>query len=163
MPTSIRRILDADVQPVVALSLAAWTPVFAGIEQELGSTLNRMLFPDWRATQAAAVEAVCRSPEHEVWVAVDDGDRPVGFVALRYGDEDATRAGEIDMVAVDPRCQRGGIGAALVKHAVDEIRAAGVGLAVLGTGGDPGHAPARALYEAMGFRPYRMVRYYQAL
>jgi hypothetical protein len=55
--------------------------------------------------QGRAVEAVCRSAEHEVWVAVEGG-RPVGFVAVRYGEEDAARAGEIEMVAVDPRCQR---------------------------------------------------------
>jgi ribosomal protein S18 acetylase RimI-like enzyme len=121
-----------------------------------------MLFPDWRSAQARAVEAVCRSTEHEVWVAAD-GDRPVGFVAVRYVDEDAVRAGEIDMIAVDPRCQRRGVGAALLRHAVDGIRAAGVGLAVLGTGGDPGHAPARALYESLGFRPFRIVRYYRPL
>ncbi len=159
---AIRRLADADVEPVVALSLAAWAPVFAGIEAELGPTLHRMLFPDWRSAQARAVEAVCRSPENHVWVAVD-GDRPVGFVALRYVDEDAAPAGEIDMVAVDPAYQRAGVGAALVRHALDEIRTAGVGIAVLGTGGDPGHAPARALYESIGFRPYRLVRYYRVL
>jgi ribosomal protein S18 acetylase RimI-like enzyme len=159
---AIRRLVDADVDSVVDLSLAAWAPVFAGIEAELGPTLHRMLFPDWRSTQARAVEAVCRSLEHEVWVGAE-GDRPVGFVAVRYVDEDAARAGEIDMVAVDPRCQRAGVGTALVRHAVDEIRAAGVDLAVLGTGGDAGHAPARALYESLGFRPYRHVRYYRLL
>jgi ribosomal protein S18 acetylase RimI-like enzyme len=159
---AIRRLADADVEPVVALALAAWAPVFAGIEAELGPGLHRMLFPDRRANQARAVEAVCRSPENDVWVAVN-GDRPVGFVAVRYVDEDAARAGEIDMVTVDPGCQRAGVGAALVRHALDEILAAGVGIAVLGTGGDPGHAPARALYESIGFRPYRLVRYYRVL
>jgi ribosomal protein S18 acetylase RimI-like enzyme len=162
MPIAIRRLVDADVEPVVALSLAAWTPVFGGVEAELGAGVYRMLFPDWRTSQAAAVEAVCRSSEHEVWVAVE-GDRVLGFVAVRYGDEDAVRVGEIDMVAVDPGHQRSGVARALMRHAVAEIRAAGVGLAVLGTGGDPGHAPARALYESLGFRPYRHVRYYKAL
>jgi ribosomal protein S18 acetylase RimI-like enzyme len=65
--------------------------------------------------------------------------------------------------AVDPRCQRSGVGAALCRHAIEEIRASGVGLVVLGTGGDPGHAPARALYESLGFRRYRIVRYYGPL
>ncbi len=157
----IRRLVEADVEPVVGFSLAAWEPVFAGVAAELGAAVNRMLFPDWRAAQARAVEAVCRSPEHEVWVAVDGG-RPVGFVAVRQVEEDAARAGEIDVVAVDPRRQRAGVGAALVRHALEEIRSSGLGLAVLGTGGDEGHAPARALYESLGFRPYRHVRYYKA-
>jgi hypothetical protein len=47
---AIRRLVDADVDSVVDLSLAAWAPVFAGIEAELGPTLHRMLFPDWRST-----------------------------------------------------------------------------------------------------------------
>jgi GNAT superfamily N-acetyltransferase len=51
------------------------------------------------------------------------------------------------MVAVAPGCQRAGVGTSLVHRAVAEIKAVGVGLAVIGTGGDPGHAPARALYE----------------
>ncbi len=106
----IRRLVEADVEPVVDFSLAAWEPVFAGIAVELGSAVYRMLFPDWRSAQARAVEAVCRSPEHEVWVAVGSG-RAFGFVAVRHVEEDAARAGEIDMVAVDPRCQRAGVGA----------------------------------------------------
>jgi hypothetical protein len=32
----------------------------------------------------------------------------------------------------------------------------------VGTGGDPGHAPARALYEALGFRGVPVVAYYLA-
>ena len=41
--------------------------------------------------------------------------------------------------------------------------AAGVGLAVIGTGGDPGHAPARAMYEKLNFNAFRHVRYYRKL
>jgi hypothetical protein len=29
--------------------------------------------------------------------------------------------------------------------------------------GDPGHAPARALYEKLGFKPLPLVRYYPRL
>ena len=32
---------------------------------------------------------------------------------------------------------------------------------VVATGGDPGHAAARVLYERLGFRPYELVRYYR--
>lgn len=34
---------------------------------------------------------------------------------------------------------------------------------VVGTGGDPGHAPARRLYERAGFTPVPLVRYFKAL
>ena len=77
---------------------------------------------------------------------------PVGFAAVRYGNEGATTIGEIDMIAVDPDHHREGIAALLMDWAVAEIEAAGVELAVIATGGDPGHAPARALYERFGIR-----------
>jgi ribosomal protein S18 acetylase RimI-like enzyme len=162
MRTTIRRLVDADVEAVVAFSLDAWAPGFAGIEGELGTEVYRLLFPDWRSAQAGAIEAVCRAPDNDVWVAVVE-DRPVGFIAVKYVDEDAVRAGEIEMVAVAPASQRTGVGAELIERAVAEIKAAGVHLVVIGTSGDPGHAPARALYEKLGFNGFRHVRYYRRL
>ena len=38
-----------------------------------------------------------------------------------------------------------------------------VKLVQLGTGGDPGHAPARHTYEKAGFTPLPLVRYYKEL
>jgi ribosomal protein S18 acetylase RimI-like enzyme len=95
-----------------------------------------------------------------VWVAEQLG-RPVGFVALRiYGDG---QTGEIYMLAVEPLVQRQGIGTALTSFAVQQLRDAGMGLAVVGTGGDPGHAPARRVYEKAGFVGLPLVRYYARL
>ncbi len=66
------------------------------------------------------------------------------------------------MVEHVPR-NRGVVTTVLGAMALDGIRAHGVDLAVVGTGGDPGHAPARALYERLGFRPLPLVRYYREL
>jgi len=93
---TIRPLADEDLEGVVALSLAAWAPVFPSLEQELGAEVFRLLHPDWRAAQAAAVRDVCIAPEHTVWVAVTDG-RPVGFVAVGEVDEGGPRAGEVVM------------------------------------------------------------------
>lgn len=161
-PITIRGLEDADIEAVVDFSLTAWAPVFASLEAALGPKVYGLLFPDWRAAQASAVETTCRAPENVVWVAVV-GDRPVGFVAVSFIDEDATRAGEIYMIAVDPTHQGTGVGASLMQRAIAEIEAQGVGLAVVATAGDPGHAPARALYEKHGFAPLPLVRYYRAL
>lgn len=162
MSTAIRRLEDADLETVVAFSLAAWSPVFASLEAELGPKLHGLLFPDWRSAQAKAVEATCRASENDVWVAVVDA-RPVGFVAVGFIDEDATRAGEIQMIAVDPAHQGAGVGASLIQRAVAEIKAQGVDLAVVAAGGDRGHTPARALYEKLDFKPLHLVRYYRTL
>jgi GNAT superfamily N-acetyltransferase len=50
-----------------------------------------------------------------------------------------------------------------VRHAVEQLRTEGIALAVVATGGDAGHAPARALYEHAGFTAVRQVRYYREL
>jgi GNAT superfamily N-acetyltransferase len=71
--------------------------------------------------------------------------------------------GVIDIIGVDPDFQRRGIGSRLTNHALDHMRRSGMDIAALGTGGDPGHAPARAAYEALGFTPLPGVRYLKLL
>ena len=46
---------------------------------------------------------------------------------------------------------------------MDRITELGIPLAEIGTGGDPGHAPVRHVYEKAGFVPVPLVRYYKAL
>ena len=43
------------------------------------------------------------------------------------------------------------------------MRAQGMDIAAVGTGGDPGHGPARALYEALGYTALPGVRYLRLL
>ncbi|MDP9377785.1 MAG: GNAT family N-acetyltransferase [Actinomycetota bacterium] len=137
----------------------------AGV-RELEITARRLvsdlLFPDWRTSHAATIETACTDVDNEAWLALLD-DRAVGFVVLGFVDEDAARAGEVHVVAVDPAYKRLSIGEALMNHALSEIKTRGIDLAVVATGGDPGHEPARKLYEKLGFRPLPLVRYYRPL
>jgi ribosomal protein S18 acetylase RimI-like enzyme len=160
MPETIRPLAPEDVAAVVELSLRAWAPVFESFCAVLGERIYRALYPDWLATQTRDVEAVCRDGTAAVWVAEQDG-RPAGFVALRVNTEEG--AGEIEMLAVDPSAQGQGIGTALTSFALQQFREAGLPLAVVGTGGDPGHAPARRVYERAGFTALPLVRYYARL
>jgi hypothetical protein len=43
------------------------------------------------------------------------------------------------------------------------MHAQGMRMAVVGTGGDPGHAPARAAYEKAGYTAFSLVRSYKML
>jgi ribosomal protein S18 acetylase RimI-like enzyme len=160
MPATIRPLTPADTAAVVEFSLRAWAPVFESFRTVLGDRVYQALYPDWSATQAHDVEAVCEDDTAKVWVTEQEG-RPVGFVAVRI-DADA-QTGEIYMLAVDPLVQRQGIGTALTSFAVQQLRQAGVTLAEVGTGGDPGHAPARRVYEKAGFIGLPLVRYYARL
>jgi ribosomal protein S18 acetylase RimI-like enzyme len=160
MRPTIRPLTSGDVAAVVEFSLRAWAPVFESFRTVLGERVYQALYPDWTTSQARAVKAVCQDDTARVWVAEQHG-RPVGFVAVRIHADD--RTGEIEMLAVDPPMQRRGIGTALTAFAVQRFREAGVRLAVVGTGGDPGHAPPRRVYEKTGFVGLPLVRYYARL
>lgn len=163
MHVLVRRLTDADLEAVVGFAVRAWAPVFDSMRAVLGEAVYRHLYPDWRTSQARAIEQVCRAAT-TAWVAEVDG-RPVGFAAVVHHDESADEpcSGESEMIAVDPDVQRRGIAERLLAHALDTMRQAGLRLAVVATGGDAGHAAARAAYEKAGFAGLPLVRYYQAL
>jgi GNAT superfamily N-acetyltransferase len=62
---------------------------------------------------------------------------------------------------VDPDFQRRGIAARLTAHALAWFKQAGMSIAMVETGGDPGHAPARRAYESSGFRLVPVARYFR--
>ena len=157
----IREFRAGDLDAVVAFSLRAWAPVFDSIREVLGEEIFLRLHPDWRAGQAEAVRSSCLSEERDVFVALADG-RPVGFaaVALNAFHEGM---GWIDLIGVDPDYQRRGIASRLTEHASEHMLRCGMDIAVVETGGDPGHAPARAAYEAAGFTLLPIARYFRML
>ena len=157
---AIRTFQTADTAALVSLSLRAWEPVFASLERALGAELFARLYPDWRRDQQRAVEAVCRADDMSVWIAETDV-AVAGFVALRC--DETSRMGELYMLAVDPEHQRQGIGAALTDFAIEQLKQAGMTVAMVETGGDPGHTPARALYQHAGFTRLPVARYFKPL
>src|SRR3712207_7061649 len=145
MRPRIRPFDDRDGEAVVALSLRAWAPTFASLERVLGSEIFRRQHPDWREDQRRAVEEVCAAKKGRVWVA-EVGASVVGFVAVElYHPERGM--GETSILAVDPDHQGGGFGTALTEFALDRLKDAGMTVAMVETGGDPGHAAARRTYE----------------
>ena len=158
--SSIRAFEADDLDRIIELSLAAWAPVFASFRRLLGDQLFFLAYPDWRESQSRAVRSTCSSPETDVWVAILDG-RPVGFVASQIKLASEPIAGEIEMIAVDPECQRSGVATRLLEHAINHLHEVGVSLVEIATGGDAAHTPARKLYERAGFRALPLVRYYR--
>jgi len=157
----IRPLAPADLAAVVELSLLAWEPVFVSFESILGTEIFDLLHrPHWRAAQAAQVRGNCLADGAEAFVTVTTEDVAVGFVVLQQDQDESL--GVIEMIAVHPEHQRRGHARALMEFAVQRLRDQGLGLVNVGTGGDPGHAPARALYEAVGFTGVPLVNYYLA-
>ena len=158
MSSDVREYRSADEERVIELSLDAWEPVFAACAQVLGADLNARVYPDWRAHQAAAVGDALE--ENDTWVSIDDGAIS-GFVNVIF--DEAEDSGEIYMIAVDPTFHRRGIASRLTEFAVAEMVRRGLSLATVATGGDPGHAAARATYEKAGFTPFPQVWYAKVL
>ena len=84
-----------------------------------------------------------------------------GFVALDLHPEGGM--GEIYMLAVDPDNQGNGIGTALTEFALDRLKQDGMTVAMVETGGDPGHAAARRTYEKAGYVQLPIARYFKKL
>lgn len=146
---------------VVWLALRAWAPVFDSIQTTMNAEVYQAFYPDhWRGSQQKAVEDVCAGEDTHVWVA-RDADSVVGFVAVKLHPADSM--GEIYMVAVDPDFQGCGIGSALTNFALGWMKEAGMAIAMVETGGDPGHAPARHTYEKAGFNLWPVARYFKKL
>jgi GNAT superfamily N-acetyltransferase len=159
--THIREFTEDDLDAVVALTLRAWEPVFASVRTVLGDDIFLRLHPDWREGQAESIRSICKNDERDVFVALMDG-RPVGFIAVALN-AFHERMGVVEIIGVDPDYQRRGVGARLTDFAVDHMRCCGMDIAVVETGGDPGHAPARALYREMQFTPLPIARYFRLL
>jgi len=160
MKALVREYRPQDEGRVVELSLQAWAPVFASVEQVLGHEIFLRLHPDWREDQATAVRGTLANDAMQTWVAEDD-QRVVAFVAVTLHRE--THTGEIWMVAVDPKAQGQGLGTILTDHATDWLRGSGMRVAMIDTGGDAGHAPARRVYEKAGYTLLPVARYFKAI
>ena len=158
----IRAFHESDLEAIVEFSVRAWAPVYALMRPVLGDAVfDRLHQPDWQTVQADAVRSSCTDSERDVFVAAVDG-QPVGFssVALNAFHEGM---GVIDIIAVDPSYQRRGIATRLIDRSLEHMRSCGMDIAAVGTGGDPGHAAARAAYETYGFTALPGVRYLKQL
>ncbi len=160
----IRLMRPDDREEVVALAVKIWEPVFASVNATVGPELAVLLHgDDWRQHQAADTRRLIEtdSSESRSWVADLEGD-VVGFCAAAVLDP-ARSIGEVQIVGVEPELQQTGIGGRLVNAATAWLRDQGMRVAYISTGGDPGHAPARRLYEHLGYTLFPSAQYFKVL
>jgi ribosomal protein S18 acetylase RimI-like enzyme len=112
---------------------------FVAIAIDTGRFYREFLGKDAVPAAVAAAPALLRSPK-QVWET------------LRYGtagsDDDLPRA-EVLAIAVADRARGGGIGGALLRRALEELRARGIGSACVVTATD--NVGALRMYERGGF------------
>ena len=161
MNLSIRPVSHDDIEELVQLSLLAFTPVSHSFEQVLGARIYPLIYPDWDRQQREEVERVCKDEaKNFVWIAEVDG-MITGFIAYTLNSENKT--GEVELLAVHPGYQNRGIGTELNNFVLEKLKESDMKIAVVATGGDPGHAPARRSYEKAGYTALPLVRYYKDL
>jgi GNAT superfamily N-acetyltransferase len=162
LSTSIRRFETPDLDRVLDIAVAAWSPVFESFENLLGPDLFPTVYPNWQADKKKQVTSACTGDHPvDVWIAEQD-DLAIGFITVYLNRE--RRVGVIGNNAVHPDSQGQGVGTSLYEFALQQMRDAGMEAAEVGTGGDPSHAPARRAYEKAGFdRAIPGVTYYQDL
>jgi GNAT superfamily N-acetyltransferase len=132
----IRPATDADARAIAELEVRAWRWAYADVVAE-----EDMITVDDR------VERWTGRPADGAWVAEVDG-RVVGVVQV-HPDADDPAAGLLHGLNVEPAAQGAGLGTALYEHALEQLRAAGFGHAVLWVFEGNGHA--RGFYERRGW------------
>ncbi len=161
MSFTIRPFEKSDLDDVVTLSVAAWEPIFVSWQKILGPELYPIaIYPDWRIGQANVVRRIFGDENNQTWVATVD-EQIIGYIVYNLNEDKQT--GEVQLLAVHPDDQNDGVGTALNELALEKMQEAGMKLAVVGTGGDEGHAPARRSYEKAGYTGLPQVRYYKKL
>lgn len=103
---------------------------------------------DLRGTRFYYSEACKPGDSAHVRVAEKQG-KVAGFIM--FYENVAPGIVEIGNNAVDPDCQRLGIGTKMYEYALAELKRLGMQYAQVGTGGDASHASARRAYEKAGF------------
>lgn len=92
--------------------------------------------------------------EMEIFFAILDGER-VGYIGVgideKYNLEKNVKAGDIFTIGVLKRCRRIGVGARLMLHGLETLKAKGMTRAMLGVD-DYNPTKAIRLYEKVGFR-----------
>jgi GNAT superfamily N-acetyltransferase len=147
----IRTLERGDLPVLQGIRRAAFAPVFASFRSIVGDRIAALALADADAEQARLLDDICAPNSGQTVLVVEVEGVTVGFVS--YSIDAAKRTGEIGLNAVHPDSAGMGIGAWMYDYVLAQMRELGMVLAVVGTGGDDSHAPARRAYEKVGFGP----------
>ncbi|MGU3408848.1 GNAT family N-acetyltransferase [Microbacterium sp. M1A1_1b] len=156
----VRDCTTSDLPALVDLTIEVFRPLFTGSLLELRPEVTRHDHGQWEDDYRAEVPSLL-DPEHERFITLAEVDgRIAGYVGWDVID---STSGRLEMVAVHPAARRTGVARTLCATVIDRLQERGVEVVHIGTGGDDFHAPARALYESLGFTALPTVDYARAL
>ncbi len=158
---SLRRFGEDDLPILQEIRKAAFMPVFQSFVDIVGKPIGSVAFAHADEEQARQLSDLCRATPDQVLVATVDG-AIVGFVSFSMNV--GSGIGEIGLNAVHPDHAGKGLGTAMYEHVLKTMKASGIAVATVSTGGDPSHAPARRAYTKVGFGPsLPSITYYKLL
>lgn len=147
-----------DVPRLIDIAIETFRPFYEDyVHPLMGDEVFRHQHGNWQADYQKDIPTL-HAPDEGRYIAVAEMDASVvGFVSWRVGIKPSH--GEIYLLAVLPTYRRLDVGHELCTHAIDAMKSGGVDVVEIGTGGDDFHAPARALYESLGFTMIPVVAY----
>ncbi len=138
-----------DLRRLQEIRSAAFAPVFASFRSILGDEIYDLAQRHEDEGQAALLESLLAAAFVWTLYVAQLGSEMVGFVAVRLDRQ--THVGEIGLNAVDPQWQGQGIGTAMYRFGMEQMKQSGMRVATVATGGDPSHGAARRAYRRAGF------------
>ena len=158
----IRSFLQNDLVGLTDLTIETFGPFY---EDSFRPLVGDVIFANqhgrWRADYRREVTELHDPDQHKYIAVAELEGTVVGYVAWNV--DPARRNGRITHLAVSAEHRRRHVGTALCEHAFSEMRTLGAEVAVIGTGGDAFHAPARALYESLECTLLPVAVYYRQL
>lgn len=146
---NVRPFVPDDLPAMQRVREAAFEPVFRSFRDIVGEEIAAIAFAHADAEQAKLLDDICRAGSERQVLVVTIADEIVGFVSFTINAD--RRMGEIGLNAVHPAHAGKGIGTAMYEQVLARMKAWGVAVVEVATGGDPSHAPARRAYEKAGF------------
>lgn len=141
-PLVIRSAAVSDTEVVARIYIDSWNAGFGELILHPNRTVTPELIEAWRRNLAQPVP-------HRWWVAEQQGSI-AGFAGIGPSrDPVGPQLGELDTIAIDPRCWRMGVGRELMSLALRYLATDSYREAILWT--VAGYERGKAFYEAMGW------------
>ncbi|AWS45624.1 GNAT family N-acetyltransferase [Streptosporangium sp. 'caverna'] len=158
----IRPFVQHDLARLTELTIETFRPFYEDYFRPLvGEVVFANQHGNWRDDYREQVADLHAPSRHKYVAVAETEDAIVGYVAWTL--DPARRNGTVTHLATSAEHRRHHTGTALCEHAFGEMRALGAEVVEIGTGGDPFHAPARALYEKLGCIQLPVAVYYRRL
>lgn len=155
----LRSYTGSDFEAILALTIEVFGPFLTdSLRPAVGEAIFTAQHGDWRGDYRLQLGDLHDPANGKHVLVAEDGAELIGFTAWSV---DARQRAWIDFVAVRPSHRRTGTATALCRATFAALRADGVGVVGLGTGGDGFHAAARALYDSLGMTPFPNVVYFR--